>query len=75
MMRLTPTQINNAWADTNLHTAVEDLMKTKSWDFGRSDITPEQFSQFFEENYEMPLSPAEAQSWLSRQDWGEVDNA
>ena len=56
-------QATEQWANMMLDEATDDMSEQ------HIDITPESLSKFFEENYELPFNPTEAQAWLEKQDW------
>ena len=53
----------DAWANMMLNEAIDDMV------WKDIPVTPQNFSKFFQENYELPRSPQEAEDWLKEQAW------
>jgi predicted transcriptional regulator len=51
------------WAEGMLNAAVDEMDKKGI------PATPESFSKYFQENYDLSWTPEEAKSWLEAQDW------
>src|SRR5258708_39484360 len=62
-MKQNEQQVTERWANAMLNEATDDMAEE------HIDVTPESFSKYFEENYELPFSPDEAKEWLEKQDW------
>lgn len=56
-------QINKAWADSMLNEC------TDAMDNEGVIVTPSSLSEYFEKNYELPLSTTAAWTWLAQQSW------
>lgn len=56
-------QATEQWANMMLNEA------TDSMDNEGITITPVSLSKYFEANYDLPFTPAEAWTWLARQEW------
>lgn len=63
MQEKTEAQVTDEWANAMLDEA------TDSMDEASIHITSTSLSEYFEKNYELPLSPEVAQIWLSEQSW------
>lgn len=51
------------WAEGMLNAAIDEM------DEKGIPATPESFSKYFQENYDLSWTPEEAENWLKGQDW------
>jgi hypothetical protein len=63
VMKSHEQQVIDQWAEGMLNAAVDEM------DEKNITVTPESFSTYFQENYDLSWTPAEAQNWLEAQDW------